>query len=38
MEGLLVEAGFEMEGIYGSYQLEPLDDSSRTMIFVAHRR
>lgn len=38
MEGLLAEAGFEMEGVYGSYQLEPLDDSSRTMIFVAHRR
>lgn len=38
MEGLLAEAGFAIEGIYGSYQLEPLDDSSRTMIFVAHRR
>lgn len=38
MEGLLAEAGFELEGIYGSYQIEPLDDNSRTMIFVAHRR
>jgi SAM-dependent methyltransferase len=38
MEGLLEEAGFAIEGIYGSYQLEPLDDNSRTMIFVAHRR
>lgn len=38
MEGLLSEAGFAMEGTYGSYQLDPLDDSSPVMVFVAHRR
>lgn len=38
MEGLLSEAGFVIEGIYGSYQLDPLEDGSPVMIFVAHRR
>lgn len=38
MEGLLSEAGFEIEGVYGSYQLDPLTDESSQMIFVAHRR
>lgn len=38
MEGLLDEAGFVIEGIYGSYQLDPLEDSSSIMLFVAHRR
>jgi SAM-dependent methyltransferase len=36
MEGLLDEAGFVMEGTYGSYQLDSLEDSSPVMIFVAH--
>jgi len=38
LEGLLSEAGFVIEGIYGSYQLEPLEDSSPVIILVAHRR
>lgn len=38
MEGLLAEAGFAIEGVYGSYQLDALDDASAVMIFVAHRR
>lgn len=38
MEGLLAESGFVIEGVYGSYQLDPLDNSSSEMIFVAHRR
>lgn len=37
MEGLLSESGFELEGIYGSYSLDPLDRHSEQMIFVAHR-
>lgn len=38
MEGLLSEAGYVLEGVYGSYSLDPLDDHSEQMIFVAHRR
>lgn len=38
MEGLLAEAGFAIEGVYGSYQLDPLEDSSAVMVFVAHGR
>jgi SAM-dependent methyltransferase len=38
MLGLLDEAGFEIEGIYGSYELDPFDDGSPVMIFVAHAR
>lgn len=38
MEGLLDSAGFALEGVYGSYALDPLEDSSPVMIFVAHRR
>jgi SAM-dependent methyltransferase len=38
MLGLLDEAGFEIEGTYGSYDLDPLDDGSPQMIFVAHAR
>ncbi len=38
MLGLLETAGFEIEGVYGSYALDPLDDGSSSMIFVAHRR
>ena len=38
MLGLLESAGFEIEGVYGSYALDPLEDGSSSMIFVAHRR
>ncbi|HVX29203.1 MAG TPA: class I SAM-dependent methyltransferase [Nitrolancea sp.] len=38
MLGLLEVTGFELEGVYGSYDLEPLDDQSPNMIFVAHAR
>ncbi len=38
MVGLLNAAGFDIEGVYGSYGLDPLDDTSTSMIFVAHRR
>ena len=38
MLGLLEEAGFEIEGTYGTYDLDPLDDGSPQMIFVAHVR
>ena len=38
MLGLLDEAGFVIEGIYGSYELDPFEDSSPVMIFVAHAR
>lgn len=38
LESLLVEAGLELEGIYGSYELDSLDDGSDIMLVVAHRR
>ena len=38
LETLLDLAGFAIEGIYGSYALDLLEDDSATMIFVAHRR
>lgn len=38
MEGLLDAAGYALEGVFGSYSLESLDDHSTQMIFVAHRR
>lgn len=38
MLALLEAAGLELEGVYGSYELEPLDDHSPNMIFVAHAR
>jgi len=38
MEALVSEAGLELEGIYGSYELDPLDDGSDIMLVVAHRR
>lgn len=38
MEGLLVQNGFDIEGVYGSYALDPLTDNSDIMVFVAHRR
>jgi SAM-dependent methyltransferase len=36
-ELLLLEAGFELEGIYGSYSLDPFDHESEQLIAVAHR-
>jgi ubiquinone/menaquinone biosynthesis C-methylase UbiE len=38
MLALLDGAGFEIEGVYGSYALDAFEDSSQGMIFVAHRR
>ncbi len=38
MLGLLDDAGFALESVYGSYALDPLEDGSDVMIFVAHRR
>ncbi len=35
MELLLHQAGFSLETVYGSYDLEPFDSSSEKMIFVA---
>ncbi len=35
MELLLHRAGFSLETVYGSYELEPFDSSSEKMIFVA---
>ncbi len=37
MELLLRLAGFGLEALYGSYQLEPFESHSERMIFVAHR-
>lgn len=37
-EALISEAGLELEGIYGSYELDPLEDGSDIMLVVAHRR
>ncbi len=38
LELLLEAAGFELEAVYGSYDLEPLTDESPTMLVVARRR
>lgn len=38
MLGLLDASGFEIESVYGSYALDPLEDGSASMIFVAHRK
>jgi ubiquinone/menaquinone biosynthesis C-methylase UbiE len=38
LELLLESSGFELEAIYGSYDLEPLDDESPSMLAVARRR
>jgi hypothetical protein len=35
MELLLHRAGFSLETVYGSYELEPFDSGSEKMIFVA---
>jgi SAM-dependent methyltransferase len=37
MEALIELTGFELEGIYGSYQLDPFDADSEQMVFVMHR-
>jgi hypothetical protein len=37
MELLLRLAGFGLEALYGSYQLEPFESNSERMIFVARR-
>lgn len=37
LELLLAAAGFEIEGIYGSYGLEPVEHDSEQIIAVAHR-
>jgi ubiquinone/menaquinone biosynthesis C-methylase UbiE len=37
MELLLLTAGFEIEGIYGSYALDPFEHDSEQLIAVAHR-
>lgn len=36
MLGLLEAAGYEIEGVYGSYSLDAFDDQSSSMIYVAH--
>ncbi len=38
MIGLLETAGLSVESVLGSYGLDPFDDSSEQMIFVAHAR
>ena len=35
MELLLRAAGYRLEAVYGSYELEPFDSDSEKMIFVA---
>jgi ubiquinone/menaquinone biosynthesis C-methylase UbiE len=37
MTGLLEQAGFRVDGVYGSYDLDPYQDSSHVMLFVAYR-
>jgi ubiquinone/menaquinone biosynthesis C-methylase UbiE len=36
MAHLLYRAGFTVDGVYGSYDLEPYEDDSASMLFVAH--
>jgi hypothetical protein len=35
MELLLHAAGYRLEAVYGSYEIEPFDSSSEKMVFVA---
>ncbi len=35
---MLEKAGYEVENVYGSYELEPFDDYSPSMIFVARAK
>ena len=37
LELLLITGGFELEGVYGSYALDPLEHDSENLIVVAHR-
>lgn len=37
LESLLEGSGFEIEGLYGSYALDPLEHDSEHLIAVAHR-
>ena len=36
MAGLLRQAGFEVDAVYGSYDLDPYESDSSIMFFVAH--
>jgi hypothetical protein len=36
MAGLLRETGFELDAVYGSYELDPYESDSPIMLFVAH--
>lgn len=38
MVGLLEEAGFEVDAVHGSYDLDPYESDSAIMLFVAHTR
>jgi len=38
MVGLLQEAGFEVDAVHGSYDLDPYESDSPIMLFVAHTR
>ena len=38
MAGLLEQAGFEVDAVHGSYDLDPYESDSPTMLFVAHTR
>jgi len=37
VEQMLQAAGFAVEGLYGSYDLDPYDDASERMLFLARR-
>jgi ubiquinone/menaquinone biosynthesis C-methylase UbiE len=37
MDGLLRRVGFEVDGVYGSYDLESYESDSEIMLFVAHK-
>jgi hypothetical protein len=38
MAQLLRQVGFDVDAIYGSYDLEPYESDSPIMLFVAHTR
>ena len=38
MVGLLEQAGFEVDAVHGSYDLDPYESDSGIMLFVAHTR
>jgi SAM-dependent methyltransferase len=37
MEALLRQVGFELDAVYGSYDLDPYETDSHVMVFVAYR-